>query len=194
MVRPSYVLGGRAMVVADDRTRRAVHAPRSRDPPVPRADRPLPGTRHRSRCGRPLRWRGFVYRRRDAAHRGSRHPLGRQRVLRPIPPHICVSIERRIEDACHDRARRQGPDERAARGQEQRALHPRDQPARLPDRPLLSARPRACLSRSLPRRSLGKTIKDLASRNGLPKLHISVKEAVLPFNRFAGVDSSSARR
>ena len=81
LVRPSYVLGGRAMelvysteALADylrpDRRER-----RARDLP-----RPLPGERDRGRRRRDLRRRGRLDRRHHAARRGGRDPLGRLRL------------------------------------------------------------------------------------------------------------------
>ncbi len=98
VVRPSYVLGGRAMAIVYDAGRaRALHGQRRRrlaraaDP-----DRPLPRGRLRARRRRARRRRGpRRHRRRDGAHRGGRHPLGRQLVRRPDLPRRRASTCRR---------------------------------------------------------------------------------------------------
>ena len=75
LVRPSYVLGGRAMRVCyDDATRCAQAIARARGPG---ARRPLPRERDRDRRRRALRRRGDVHRRRHAARRGGGRPLRR---------------------------------------------------------------------------------------------------------------------
>ena len=77
LVRPSYVLGGRAMEICYDRDGLAdylaPHRPRrGRDLP-----RPLPGERDRDRRRRAVRRRDRADRRDHAARRGGRHPLRR---------------------------------------------------------------------------------------------------------------------
>jgi carbamoyl-phosphate synthase large subunit len=78
LVRPSYVLGGRAMeIVYDEPTLRDyfVRAVRvSEERPV-LVDVPRGCVRGGRRCA--VRWRDGGDRRRDAAHRGCGHPLGR---------------------------------------------------------------------------------------------------------------------
>ena len=85
VVRPSYVLGGRAMaIVYDVGDARSLHGQRGRrvarsaDP-----DRSLPGARQgdRRRLRRRRDRRGH-HRRHHGAHRGGRHPLGRQLLRR----------------------------------------------------------------------------------------------------------------
>ena len=93
VIRPSYVLGGRAMEIVHDRTglhrymREAVQVTRHQ----PGADRPLPERRHRGGRGLHLRRGDRLRRRRHGAHRGGRHPLRRQRLLPaallPVPQH-----------------------------------------------------------------------------------------------------------
>ena len=79
LVRPSYVLGGRAMVIAyDAEAVTPLHARGRRifaGAPGPR--RSLPRKRHRSRRRRALRFERCRHRRHHAAHRRSRHPLRR---------------------------------------------------------------------------------------------------------------------
>ena len=76
LVRPSYVLGGRAMELAYDEAMLADYfertQPAGRDLP-----RPLPRERDRGRRRRDLRRRGRLDRRDHAARRGGRHPLRR---------------------------------------------------------------------------------------------------------------------
>ena len=81
LVRPSYVLGGRAMaIVYDGDAPRGVRAgggaglARAPDP-----DRPLPGGRVRGGRGRGGRRRARGHRRHPAAHRGGGHPQRRLR-------------------------------------------------------------------------------------------------------------------
>jgi carbamoyl-phosphate synthase large subunit len=81
LVRPSYVLGGRAMeIVYDDERARPLHGgPPRTSPGAPGARRPVPRGRHRARRGRGgRRHRRRDDRRRHGAHRGGRHPLRRQ--------------------------------------------------------------------------------------------------------------------
>ena len=79
LVRPSYVLGGRAMVIAyDDDSHQPLHERSGRVfAGAAGPDRPLPRVGDRSRCRRALRWRRRGHRRHHAAHRRSRHPLRR---------------------------------------------------------------------------------------------------------------------
>ena len=79
LVRPSYVLGGRAMEICYDASPvRALRGePPSSSPGPAGADRPIPGRRHRGgrrrHCRRPAGDRG----RHHGAHRGGGRPLGR---------------------------------------------------------------------------------------------------------------------
>ncbi len=70
LVRPSYVLGGRAMVIAyDAEAVSALHAPGRRIfAGAPRPHRSLPRERHRSRRRRALRFERCAHRRHHAAH------------------------------------------------------------------------------------------------------------------------------
>ena len=82
LVRPSYVLGGRAMVIAydEDTVRRYMHEAVAFSQIAPGADRPLSRRCHRSgrRCA--LRWRERSDRRHYGAHRRGRRSFGRQLV------------------------------------------------------------------------------------------------------------------
>ena len=131
LVRPSYVLGGRAMRVCDDEddlTRRDGRRQRAR------ADRPVRRERDRDRRRRPLRRGGGVHRRRHAARRGGGRPLGR----------LVVRAAGAVADArerARGRARRQAPRpgarrrraaQRPARDRRLDRLRPRGEPARVP--------------------------------------------------------------
>ena len=87
LVRPSYVLGGRAMEIVYSRDGLADYLEPQRRPRAARRDlpRPLPGERDRGRRRRALRRRGRLDRRDHAARRGGRHPLGRPACV--LPPH-----------------------------------------------------------------------------------------------------------
>ena len=135
LVRPSYVLGGRAMeIVYDDGSLRSYFAPRraSRSR-APGADRQLPRRRLRGRRGRDRGRHPVRHRRRDAAHRGRRDPLGRLR-LRPaaVPDHRAAG---RGDAAAHPgvrrAARRRRADQRAVRHQERRGVRAGGEPAAL---------------------------------------------------------------
>ena len=88
VIRPSYVLGGRAMEIVHDGAQldRYVDAARRRPRPAvgarglrqaAAADRPLSHRRHRGRRRLPLRRQGHLHRRHHGAHRGGRHPFRR---------------------------------------------------------------------------------------------------------------------
>ena len=89
VVRPSYVLGGRAMAIVYDMARaRPLHDDRRRG--VARAsdpDRQVPRGRRRARRRRGRRRdRRGRHRRHHGAHRGGRHPLRRQLLRRAAVP------------------------------------------------------------------------------------------------------------
>ncbi len=79
LVRPSYVLGGRAMVIAYDlnTVQEYVAQAALMGPAKPSVDRPVSGRSDRSGRGRAGRRRGRNHRRRDGTHRGSRRTFGR---------------------------------------------------------------------------------------------------------------------
>ncbi len=83
LVRPSYVLGGRAMEIVydDDSLRGYMDARRRGRPGAPGADRQVPRRRDRGRRRRHQRRRDGRHRRHHGAHRASRRPLRRQRLL-----------------------------------------------------------------------------------------------------------------
>ena len=119
VVRPSYVLGGRAMEIVHDGNRPgALHeGGGERLQRFTRADRPLPEGRHRGGRGRGLRRRARADRRHHGAHRGGRRALGRLGVLA-----AALQPERRAAEraAPPDRGagagpRRGGPHERPVR-------------------------------------------------------------------------------
>ena len=145
MIRPSYVLGGRAMeIIHDARAARPLRgAARDRPRPAVRArgvgqaaaaDRPLSLRRHRGRRRLHRRRPRHLHRRHHGAHRGSRHPFGRFR-LRAAAPLALAADHRRARAAdpgARARAQRRRPDERAIRHQGRRHLRARGQSARLP--------------------------------------------------------------
>ena len=123
VVRPSYVLGGRAMAIIPDQATlkdyfdttlaafvpristasRATGARRS-TPCWPRraAAGFLRSRCHRSRRGRHLRRQGCLHRRRDGAYRGGGRPFGRQRLLASAPLALrrkpCAELERQTAE------------------------------------------------------------------------------------------------
>ena len=102
----------------------------------PGADRPLPERRDRGRCRLHRRRRNRLCRRRDGAHRGSRHPLRRLR-LRAAALHAVAGDGDRTEGGNRgdgQGARRRRPDERAVRHQGRRDLRAGGEPARLAHR------------------------------------------------------------
>ena len=103
---------------------------RARDLP-----RPLPGERGRGRRRRDLRRRGRLDRRRHAARRGGRHPLGRLglRAAAALARARDARRDRRVDAAARARARLRRADERAVRGARRRPLRDRGQPARVAD-------------------------------------------------------------
>ena len=131
VVRPSYVLGGRAMeIVYDDDELETFVRIRGRSlPRTPRPDRSFPGGGDRGRRRRRLRRRRRVHRRGDGAHRGGRCPLRRLLVPDPArdalrrgagpdrghhpPPRAADRGGRAPEPA----ARRQGREDLGARGE-----------------------------------------------------------------------------
>ena len=146
LVRPSFVLGGRAMeIVYDEDELSALHRPgdgrvagqADPDRPVPRVGRSR-STSIASRDGTRTRDR-----RRDAAHRGGRHPLRRLGVRHPAAQPAAGGDRR---DQAADRGRwprpeREGADEHPVRGRRTAptaprrhagGLHPRSQPAGQP--------------------------------------------------------------
>ena len=82
LIRPSYVLGGRAMeIVADEAAlRRYVEQALHASERAAAADRPLSRGRDRGRRRCDLRRRDGRHRRHHGAHRARRHPFGRQRL------------------------------------------------------------------------------------------------------------------
>ena len=150
LVRPSYVLGGRAMRICDDENDlRAAMAARQRL----RARRPVRRERDRDRCRRALRRRGRLHRRGDAARRGGGRSLGR--LLVRAAGAVAHARERARGRArrppARPRTRGRRAAERPARDRRLDGLRPRGEPARVAhgavreqgDRPSTSSRPRA---------------------------------------------------
>ena len=160
LVRPSYVLGGRAMQIVHDRNHLAramaelagfgslgKEGGLSAERPV--LDRPLPRRRHRGRrrC-HPRPHRRGAHRRRDGTRRGSRGALGRLRLRHPAPePARLGGRGHRDLHPCHRRcARRAGPHQRPVRGERHDGLRHRGQPTGQPDRAVRGQGDRACRS------------------------------------------------
>ena len=125
VVRPSYVLGGRAMAIVydvatlDRYMAGAVDASHER----PVLDRPVPRGRLRARRGRVgRRAPARRHRRRHGAHRGGRHPLGRQLVRRAALSgrRAAPGDDSRLHPAHRARAEGRRADERAVRHQGRR--------------------------------------------------------------------------
>ncbi len=109
VLRPSYVLGGRGMMIVHDREQldRYVHEGDARLGRRSGPDRPLSEPRHRGGRGRPVRRRDGLRGGRAGAYRGSRGPLGRQRLF-----HAALFAVRR------DGGRAEAPDDRNGQGPE----------------------------------------------------------------------------
>ena len=152
-------------------------------------DRYLAGC-HRGRCRLPLRRPRHLRRRHHGAHRGSRHPFRRQRMLAAAS--LAGVLDPRAPGEADPRPglgpQRGGADERAVRGQGPGDLHPRGQPARLAHR---------CRSSPGDRQADRRHCRAHHERRGAASFklqaskldHVAVKEAVFPFARFPGVDT-----
>ena len=130
LVRPSYVLGGRAMRICYDADQleaamAAVHGPR---PP-----RPLRRERDRARRRRALRRRGGLHRRRHAARRGGRRALGRLgvRAAGAVADARRRARGRARREAARPCARRRRAPQRPARDRGLDRLRARGEPARI---------------------------------------------------------------
>ncbi len=139
LVRPSYVLGGRAMEICYDRD----GAGRLPGPDRSRRRRdlpgPVPGERDRDRRRRPVRRRDGEDRGDHAARRGGRHPLRRLRLR--DPGHVAGRGDAEPGRAGHRGAghlpRRRRADQHPVRGpRRRRAVRDRGQPACLAHRAL----------------------------------------------------------
>jgi carbamoyl-phosphate synthase large subunit len=195
MVRPSYVLGGRAMKIVYDRARTwPLHPPgRPGLPGPPRAHRQVPGRRRRVSTWTPSPTAsdtiigGIMEHIEEAGiHSGDSAPAS----CRPTPLPGPASWTRSAEaTGPWPGAQRHRADERPVRHQGRQGLRPGGQPAGLRTVPFVSKAtgvpwpswpPRSCWARA------SRTGPDHGSD---PPPTISVKEAVLPFDRFPGVDT-----
>ena len=129
LVRPSYVLGGRAMRVCYTAGRRALGAGRAQH-----ARRPLRRGRDRGRRRRGRRRRGRDRGGRDGARRGGRRALRRLRLRHPAALDRARARGRDPppDRAARARARRAGALQRAVRAARGHDLRARGQPAREP--------------------------------------------------------------
>ncbi len=213
VVRPSYVLGGRAMAIIHDQTalddyllgvlpglvpsdvkarypERQDWADQHGFGQEPAAVRPLPGGRDRDRRRCLERRRNGGRGRDHGAHRGGRHSLGRQRLLAAaafVTPETIVSLKEQTQ--------------KLARALEVGGLMNVQYALKDGEIYVLEVNPRA--SRTVPfvAKVIGKPIAAIAARImageklasfdlKLEKLdHVGVKEAVFPFARFPGVDT-----
>ena len=140
VIRPSYVLGGRAMEIVHDETQLARYIAEavvvSGKSPV--LDRLLFARRHRGRCRCAVRRQGCLHLRRDGAYRGGRRSFRRLGLLAAA---AFAEISHRRRDGAADRGARaraqcRRPDERAIRDPERRDLCAGGEPARLAHRAL----------------------------------------------------------
>ena len=156
VIRPSYVLGGRAMEIVYDRARPAsLHARGgARLRRQPGADRPLSERRDRGGCGLHRRRRDGLRRRRHGAYRGGRHPFRRQRLLAAA-----------LHAAARDRDRAEGRD----RGDGQGARRRRADERAIRDQ----GRCRYTCWRSIPRAS--RTVPFVAKATGVPVAKIGAR-------------------
>ncbi len=141
VVRPSYVLGGRAMAIVYDMAaldrymRHAVQCIARASHP----DRQVPGRRHRDRRGLSRRRRRRRrHRRHHGAHRAGRHPLRRQllrganlQTQRPARGH-----DPRLHAPNRARAERRRPHEHPVRRERRRGVRAGSESACLPHHPL----------------------------------------------------------
>ena len=194
LIRPSYVLGGRAMEVIPDETnlrRYVANASASLRAPSA-ADRSLPAGRGRGRRRCDLRRRDGRHRRHHGARRARRHPFGRQRLR------ASAALAHRSRFRTRSRSR------------------PRCWRASLASIGLINVQfaifegeiyilevnPRA--SRTIPFVSkaigvplaklaalamAGQKLETLGFTTERVPTHVSVKESVFPFARFIGVDT-----
>ncbi len=193
MIRPSYVLGGRAMMVANNKTeaRPFIQAAFKASPGFPvLIDRYLD---HATEIdvdvlcdGRSVYIGGIMQHIEEAGiHSGDSACC--------IPPHnLHVSIQRRIEDICGKIAvalevKGLMNVQIAVKNNELFILEINPRASRTA--PFVSKATGVPLAKLAAKIAVGKTLKDFGLGKRPPKLNgFAVKEAVLPFNRFAGVD------
>ena len=195
VIRPSYVLGGRAMEIVHDASRRSRRYMAQRGQGLgqqPGADRPLSAGRDRGRCRRARRRRRRLHRRHHGAYRGGRHPFRRQRLL------AAALFAAAPRSSTRSRARpRRWREALGVVGLMNVQYAVKDGTVYV-----LEVNPRA--SRTVPfvakatgvpiakiaaRVMAGEKLADFAARQ--PRragTHVAVKEAVFPFARFPGVD------
>ena len=207
LVRPSYVLGGRAMqIVYDDTDVRRAMAELAHTGSLgregglsaqrPALDRPLLGRRDGGRCRRGARPdRRVCHRRGHGAHRGSRGALRRLRVRDPSAHTVGRgrAHDRAVHACAGRRARSRRPPQRPVRGEGPARVRDRGQPAASRTVPFVSKATGVPLAKVAARVMLGATLDELTAEGLLrPSAigrHVAVKEAVLPFNRFPEVDT-----
>ena len=198
VVRPSYVLGGRAMEIVHEPEdlerymREAVKV--SNDSPG--AARPLPQRRDRGRRRRDLRRPRGADRRHHGAHRAGRRALRRLGLLAAAVLAVAGAAGRAAPADGRDGARPDGgrPDERAVRDPGQRAdgqvvyvleVNPRASRT-VPFVSKATGRP---LAKIAARCMVGRSLAQQGVRGEIVPPYYSVKEAVFPFIKFPGVDT-----
>ncbi len=128
MVRPSYVLGGRAMEVVHDEEmlRHYVAAAVEVSPERPILIDKFLENAIENRSGRDRRRDGRIRAGRDGAHRAGRHPLGRLRLCHPAgqPPQKAHRHDLRIHPSNRGRAQCHRPDEHPIRHLQGHRLYP----------------------------------------------------------------------
>ncbi len=162
--------------------------------------RPLSRGRRRGRRRRGLRRRGAVRRRDHGAHRGGRRALRRLGV-RPAALHpragARASAARR-DRGDRPRARHARADQHPVRGTRRHGVRAGGQPRASRTTPFVSKATGVALAKVATRVMLGATLSELRAEGLAPAVdavtgprpgHVAVKEAVMPFNRFPGVDT-----
>ena len=194
LVRPSYVLGGRAMEICYSQEQLQGYLKRTNGGAGPdHLPRPLPGERDRDRRGRALRRRGRGDRRDHAARRGGGRALGRLRLRDPrdVARPGDAATGRGGHRGDRQGARRDRPHQHPVRGGGRgRAVRDRGEPARVADGPVRVEGDRRLAREDRVPADAGRAAGGHGDRHPAAQpRHVSVKEAVLPFGRFPRADA-----
>ena len=191
LVRPSYVLGGRAMELVYDEEMLADYFARTKPQGEIFLDRFLENAIEvdvDAICDGEDVWIGGIMQHVEEAgiHSGDSR-------LRAAAAHLGTEMLRRDPQATtrpRARARRGRPDQHPVRRLRRRPVRHRGQPARVADRPVrLQGDGPAAGQARLPRDARREARDAWACPRRPSGNHVSVKEAVLPFDRFAGADA-----
>jgi carbamoyl-phosphate synthase large subunit len=193
LVRPSYVLGGRAMaIVYDDTSLRSYFQGRGRSlARASRLHRPLPRScvRGGRRCD--LGRRGRRDRRHHGAHRGGGHPLGRQLLRASHLPR--AEARSRHHPRLHSPHRESAPGEGTVdvqyAGKDGTVYVLEANPRASRTVPFVSKATGVPLVKAAVRVMLGEKLRTLGLADELPTAQVAVKVPVLPFAKFTGVDT-----